>query len=88
MQNRLLFDSLLVIFSPSDEQKSQLNIMLDDVNFKGHGFTDNFFIRPKDVLPFFEQFSLEKLHLLNSKVFYIYVRQNSLADRLKWCLRG
>lgn len=64
----------------SDEHKSQLNIMLDDVNFKGHGFTDNFFIRPKDVLPFFEQFSLEKLHLLNCESF-LYLREAELLSR-------
>lgn len=64
----------------SDERKSQLNIMLDDVNFVGQGFTDNFFIRPKDVLPFFEQFELEKLHLLNCESF-LYQREAEILSR-------
>jgi SAM-dependent methyltransferase len=61
----------------TDERKSELNVMLDDTNFVGKGFTDNFFIRPKDVLPFFEQFDLEKLHLLNCESF-LYLREEEL----------
>ncbi|NHM33813.1 class I SAM-dependent methyltransferase [Neobacillus terrae] len=64
----------------NDERKSELNVMLDDVNFIGKGFTDNFFIRPKDVLPFFEQFSLEKMHLLNCESF-LYLREAELLKQ-------
>ena len=64
----------------NNERKSQLNIMLDDENFVGKGFTDNFFIRPKDVLPFFEQFSLEKLHLINCESF-LYLREAELLTQ-------
>jgi 2-polyprenyl-3-methyl-5-hydroxy-6-metoxy-1,4-benzoquinol methylase len=64
----------------NNERKSQLNIMLDDENFVGRGFTDNFFIRPKDVLPFFEQFNLEKLHLINCESF-LYLREAELLSQ-------
>jgi SAM-dependent methyltransferase len=64
----------------TDERKSQLNVMLDDENFVGQGFTDNFFIRPNDVLPFFEQFNLEKLNLLNCESF-LYLREAELLSR-------
>ena len=64
----------------NNERKSQLNIMLDDENFVGQGFTDNFFIRPKDVHPFFEQFNLEKLHLINCESF-LYLREAELLTQ-------
>lgn len=67
-------------FILDDERKSQLNVMLDDVNFTGQGFTDNFYIRPKDVLPFFKQFDLEKLHLLNCESF-LYLREAELLNQ-------
>ncbi|WML48651.1 class I SAM-dependent methyltransferase [Neobacillus sp. PS3-34] len=64
-------------FILDDERKLQLNMMVEDVNFFGQGFTDNFFIRPKDVLPFFEQFNLNKMHLLNCESF-LYLREAEL----------
>ena len=70
----LLRDPALIL---ENERKSQLNIMLDDESFSGLGFTDNFFIRPKDVLPFFEPFSMEKLHLINCESF-LYLREAEL----------
>ncbi|TDF92962.1 class I SAM-dependent methyltransferase [Paenibacillus piri] len=42
-----------------EERKSELNIIRDDVNFAGHGFTENFYIRPTDVLPFFVNSNLK-----------------------------
>ncbi|WJH32184.1 class I SAM-dependent methyltransferase [Paenibacillus sp. CC-CFT747] len=56
------------------DRKSELNVIVEDSNFVGKGFTENFFIRPKEVLPFFEQFKLEKLHLLNCESF-LYLRE-------------
>jgi S-adenosylmethionine-dependent methyltransferase len=50
------------------------------VNFVGHGFTVNFYIRPRDVLPFFKQFNLEKLHLLNCESF-LYLREAELLSQ-------
>jgi S-adenosylmethionine-dependent methyltransferase len=64
----------------TDERKTQLNVMLEDVDFSGQGFTDNYFIRPKDVLPFFKQFQLDKLHLLNCESF-LYLREAELLSR-------
>lgn len=64
----------------SDERKTQLNAMLKDSDFTGQGLTDNYFIRPKDVLPFFQQFQLEKLHLYNCESF-LYLREPELLSR-------
>jgi 2-polyprenyl-3-methyl-5-hydroxy-6-metoxy-1,4-benzoquinol methylase len=63
-----------------EERKSQLKVMVDDANFAGKGFTDNFFIRPKDVLPFFQPFALEKIHLLNCESF-LYLREAELLSQ-------
>lgn len=62
------------------ERKAQLEVMLKDVNFAGQGFTDNFFMRPKEVLPFFEHFELEKLNLLNCESF-LYLREAELMKQ-------
>lgn len=59
------------------DRRAELNGIVDDSNFIGKGFTENFFIRPKDVLPFFEPFELEKLHLLNCESF-LYLREPEL----------
>jgi len=60
-----------------EERRSQLYVMLEDANFSGQGWTENYFTRPRDVLPFFEQFGLEKLHLVNCESF-LYMRENEL----------
>ncbi|MGM0840200.1 MAG: class I SAM-dependent methyltransferase [Bacillota bacterium] len=62
------------------ERKSQLNKIVEDGDFAGKGFSDNFFISPKNVLPFFNQFNLEKLHLLNSESF-LYLREPELLQQ-------
>jgi S-adenosylmethionine-dependent methyltransferase len=72
----LLRDPNLIL---NEERKAQLNVMLNDVNFTGEGFTENFFIRPKDILPFFEQFELMKLHLINCESF-LYLREPELLS--------
>lgn len=63
-----------------EERKEQLEVMLKDVNFAGKGFSDNFFMRPKEILPFFEQFNLEKLHVLNCESF-LYLRETELQKQ-------
>jgi S-adenosylmethionine-dependent methyltransferase len=64
----------------NEERRLQLNTIVDDTNFAGHGFADNFFIRPRDVLHFFQQFDLEKLHLLNCESF-LYLREAELLGQ-------
>lgn len=64
----------------NEEQRLQLNTIVEDVYFTGYGFSDNFFIRPCDVLPFFEQFDLDKLHLLNCESF-LYLREPELLNQ-------
>ena len=64
-------------FILDNERKSQLKVIVEDENFAGKGFSDNFFISPKNVLPFFNQFNLEKLHLLNCESF-LYLREPEL----------
>lgn len=63
-----------------EEKKKQLEVMLQDVNFTGQGFSDNFFIRPKEVLPFFEQFKLEKLNIVNCESF-LYLQETQLLNQ-------
>ncbi|THE11396.1 class I SAM-dependent methyltransferase [Bacillus timonensis] len=62
------------------ERKSQLYKIVDDGDFTGQGFSENFFISPKNVLPFFNQFNLETLHLLNSESF-LYLREPELLEQ-------
>ncbi|MFC5467020.1 class I SAM-dependent methyltransferase [Lederbergia graminis] len=64
-------------FIMDSERKPELNKIVEGTNFAGKGFSDNFYIAPKNVLPFFEQFKLEKLHLLNSESF-LYLREPEL----------
>lgn len=64
----------------NEERRLHLNNIVDDANFIGHGFSDNFFIRPKDVIPFFQQFEIEKLHLLNCESF-LYLREPELVSQ-------
>lgn len=59
--------------------RSQIYSIVEDTNFTGHGFSENFFIRPRDVLPFFQTFNLEKLHLLNCESF-LYLREPELLN--------
>lgn len=44
-----------------------MNLVIDDKPFSGLGFTANYFARQKDILPFMEQFPLEKLHLFGQE---------------------
>ncbi|MBM7569190.1 class I SAM-dependent methyltransferase [Paenibacillus sacheonensis] len=63
-----------------EESRSQLNAIVEDKNFIGLGFSENFFIRPKDVLSFFKPFRLERLHLLNCESF-LYLRETELLSQ-------
>lgn len=64
-------------FILDDARKSQLNNLVENRDFAGQGFTDNFFISPKNVLSFFNPFNLEKLHLINCESF-LYLREPEL----------
>ncbi|WP_049671156.1 class I SAM-dependent methyltransferase [Bacillus sp. FJAT-27916] len=67
-------------FILDNERKSQLKMIVEDRNFAGKGFSDNFFISPKNVLPFFNQFNFKKLHLLNCESF-LYLREPELLKK-------
>ncbi|WP_189655296.1 class I SAM-dependent methyltransferase [Bacillus sp. HNG] len=64
----------------NSERKLELNKIVDGKDFAGKGFSDNFYISPKNVLPFFKPFNLEKLHLLNSESF-LYLREPELLKQ-------
>ena len=64
-------------FILDNQRKSHLKLIVEDENFTGNGFSDNFFISPKNVLPFFNQFNLKKLHLINCEGF-LYLREPEL----------
>lgn len=63
-----------------EESRSQLFAIVEDKNFIGNGFSENFFIRPRDVLSFFKPFCLEKLNLLNCESF-LYMRETELLSQ-------
>jgi S-adenosylmethionine-dependent methyltransferase len=67
-------------FILDNDRRSELNKIADGKDFAGKGFSDNFYISPKNVLPFFNQFNLEKLHLLNSESF-LYLREPELLGQ-------
>lgn len=47
----------------NDQNESEFyNTVLNDASFTGQAFTQAFFINQKEVLPFMEQFPLDKLH--------------------------
>ena len=47
----------------NDQNESEFyNTVLNDASFAGQAFTQAFFINQKEVLPFMEQFPLDKLH--------------------------
>jgi len=48
-------------------EKEFMNLIIEDQPFSGVGFTENYFIRQKDVLPFMGQFPLEKLHFFGQE---------------------
>ena len=73
----LLRDPGLIL---QDELRAQIYTIADDANFTGHGFSENFFIRPRDVLPFFQSFGLDKLHLVNCESF-LYLREAELLNQ-------
>ncbi len=51
------------------DQRKFLDLLVQDLPYTGHSFTQSFFIRPADVLPFFAPFPLEKLHLVGCESF-------------------
>ena len=67
-------------FILDSDRRVELNKMVDGKDFAGKGFSDNFYISPKNVLPFFEPFNLEKLHLLNSESL-LYLREPELLKQ-------
>lgn len=44
-----------------------VDCLIKNRSYAGPAFTDAFFIQPREVLPFFERFPLEKLHYLGSE---------------------
>lgn len=51
----------------NNEIEFQYKLFIDDLPFSGESFTQAYFIRQKDVLPFMSQFPLEKLHLFGQE---------------------
>ena len=56
------------ILEPSVQ--ADYDLMKDDLPFAGMAFTDAYFVRRQDILPFMEQFPLKKLHLLSSEAVF------------------
>ncbi len=51
------------------DQRKFLDLLVQDQSYTGHSFTQSYFIRPADVLPFFAPFPLEKLRLVGCESF-------------------
>jgi hypothetical protein len=49
------------------ELEFQYKLFEDDLPFSGESFTQSYFYRHKDILPFMAQFPLEKLHLFGQE---------------------
>jgi hypothetical protein len=64
----------------NEEMRSQINTVVDGVSYVDQGFSEDFFIRPPNVLSFFQSFSLVKLHLLNCESF-LYLREAELLNQ-------
>ena len=56
------------------------NLIRDDLPFAGMAFTDAYFARRQDILPFLEQFPLKKLHLLSSEAIFAPWYRSLLAQ--------
>jgi len=51
----------------SEGEQAYLDAVLRDVSYGARTFTETYFIRPGDVLPFMERFALIKLHLFGQE---------------------
>ena len=57
-----------------------MNLVIDDKPFSGIGFTVNYFARQKDILPFMEQFPLEKLHFFGQESILAPCERNIISQ--------
>ena len=55
-------------------------VFLDDTDFSGTAFSENYFVRHDDILPFFSQFPLTALHLIGSESIFSPYEQGLLAQ--------
>jgi len=57
-----------------------MNLLIEDKPFAGAGFTECNFERHQDILPFFEQFPLTKLHFLSQEGILSPCEQNIMSQ--------
>lgn len=70
-----------------DEQK-YISDYMNRVSYKGFGFTDIYFINPDEILPFMDNFDLEKLHYFGQEGIIspaeTRILEQPIAVRKKW----
>jgi len=62
------------------ESDDVLNTILEDKPYTGDAFTKAFFIPQKDIIPFMEQFPIEKMHLFGQESILAPCETNLLAQ--------
>lgn len=66
-----------------EELEYQYKLFEDDLPFSGDSFTQSYFYRHKDVLPFMAQFPLEKLHFFGQESILAPCEENIKAQPQK-----
>lgn len=68
------------ILASTPQETEFMNLVIDDKPFSGIGFTVNYFARQKDILPFMEQFPLEKLHFFGQESLLAPCEHNIISQ--------
>jgi len=68
------------VLASTPQETEFMNLVIEDKPFSGIGFTPNYFARQKDILPFMEQFRLEKLHFFGQEGILAPCEKNILAQ--------
>jgi len=63
-----------------ESEKPFLDAVITDSSYGGDAFTKAYFISPKEVLPFMEQFDLEKLHMFGQEGVFSPCEDNFLKQ--------
>lgn len=63
-----------------DTETNYLMHVLDDKSYRGDAFTKAFLISRKDIIPFMEQFPIEKMHLFGQESILAQCEPNLLAQ--------
>lgn len=68
------------VLASTPKETEFMNLVIDDKPFSGTGFTENYFARQKDILPFMEKFPLDKLHLFGQESLLAPCEHNIISQ--------